>query len=77
MDIQSLPLKFFGNIYSAEGFNPDPEKVSGIQALRPPECKEEMRTFLGMITYLQQFIPRLSEATEPFRKLIKENAVFQ
>ena len=74
--VKEKSIKFFGNVYSAAGVNPDPEKVSAIKALRPPECKEEMRTFLGMINYLQQFIPRLSENTEPFRKLIEENAVF-
>ena len=47
--IKERSIQIFGNIYSAEGVKPDPDKVRSIQALRPPESKDEMRTFIGML----------------------------
>ena len=74
--VKQPSVKFFGNIYSADGVMSDPDKVAAIQALRPPETKTELRTFLGMINYLQQFIPRLSENTAPLREMNKEGVTF-
>ncbi len=67
-DKKQASVKFFGNIYSEKGVTADPDKVSAIVALRPPENKSEVRTFLGMVNYLQQFIPRLSEHTALIRQ---------
>ena len=69
-------IKFFGNVYSKEGVHPDPDKVAAIKSLRPPESKGELKTFLGMINYLQQFIPNLSEHTAPLRAMEKKDVPF-
>ena len=61
-------VKFFGNIYSADGVQADPEKDAAIKAMRPPETKGEVKSFLGMVNYLQQFLPRLSEQTKVLRE---------
>ena len=71
--VKQKSIKFFGHIYSADGVTADPEKVAAIVALRPPENKSEMKTFLGMVNYLQQFIPRLSEHTALLRTLEKKD----
>uniref|UniRef100_A0A3P9MQF2 Gypsy retrotransposon integrase-like protein 1 n=1 Tax=Oryzias latipes TaxID=8090 RepID=A0A3P9MQF2_ORYLA len=42
----------------------------------PPSNKSELETILGMVTYLSKFAPRLSEATDPLRQLLKENSEF-
>ena len=41
--------------------------------MKQPENKKEMQTFLGMVQYLQKFIPHLSVLAEPLRDLIKTN----
>ena len=74
--LKQKSVKFFGNIFSGKGVKADPDKVKAIKSLRPPENRSELRTFSGMINYLQQFIPNLSEHTAPLRELDKDGTVF-
>lgn len=64
-------LKFLGHIISQKGFTADPEKIRVITDFRAPTNKEEVRSFLGLITYVGKFIPDLANATEPLRVLLK------
>ena len=74
--VKQRSVKFFGNIYSAEGVKADPEKITAINSMRPPENKGEVKSFLGMVNYLQKFIPRLSEHTKLLRDLEKKGVHF-
>ena len=74
--VKKPSIKNFGNVYSKDGVHPDPDKVAAIKGLRHPECKSELKTFLGMINYLQQFIPNLSEHTAPLRAIEKRDVPF-
>ena len=76
IDIKKSSVKFFGNIYSADGVQADPAKIEAIVALRPPENKGEVKSFLGMVNYLQKFIPRLSQHTKLLRDLEKKGVHF-
>ena len=43
----------------------------------PPNDKKELKTLLGMVTYLAKFTPQLSEITKPLsRDLLEENIEF-
>ena len=70
-------VTFFGNIYSKHGVTPDPKKVEAIVKLKEPTNKQELQTFLGMITYLAAYIPRLSDYTHNLRQLLWKDADFQ
>ena len=74
--VKQPSVKFFGNIYSAEGVKADPDKVKAITEMRPPETKGEVKSFLGMVNYLQKFIPRLSEHTSLLRSLERKGVHF-
>ena len=74
--VKQRSVKFFGNIYSAEGVSADPDKIKAITAMRPPETKNEVKSFLGMVNYLQKFIPRLSEYTKLLRSLEGKGVLF-
>ena len=69
-------VKFYGNIVGNTGLKVDLEKVKAIVNLPIPTNKTEMSSFLGMCNYLALFVPRLSDATEPLRHLIKKSEVF-
>ena len=69
-------LPFLGHIVSAEGIKPDPEKVEAIRQLPPPRNKSELRTFLGMITYVKRFIPECSTLTAPLSALTGKDTNF-
>ena len=41
-----------------------------------PETKQQLQSFLGMVTYMGNFIPHLSHHTEPLRQLLKKDVMF-
>ncbi len=66
-------VTFLGHTISAKGITPDPKKVSAIVDMPMPTNVKELQRFMGMITYLGKFIPNLSEATAPLRKLLEKD----
>ena len=69
-------VSFFSAIYSREGVEPDPKKVQGIEEMTVPETKQQLQSFLGMVTYMGNFIPHLSHHTEPLKQLLKKDVTF-
>ena len=41
-----------------------------------PETKQQLQSFLGMVTYIGNFIPHLSHHTELLRQLLKKDVMF-
>ena len=74
--IKQESVMFFGGVFSAEGYSPDPEKIQGISEMTPPQTKQELQSFLGAVNYLQMFIPHLSSNTEPLCALLKKENCF-
>ncbi|CAI6350058.1 unnamed protein product [Macrosiphum euphorbiae] len=70
-------VKFLGFIFSAEGVQPDSERIRVIRELNEPSNKKELQSFLGMVNYLRGFIPNLSEIVTPFRLLLKKNVLWE
>ena len=56
---------------------PDPKKVKAIKKMEAPMNKQQLQSFLGMVTYLGQFVQNVSDMTYNMRKLLKKNALFQ
>ena len=69
-------VSFFGAVYSRDGVEPDPRKIQGIEEMTVPETKQHLQSFLGMVTYMGNFIPHLSHHTEPLRQLLKKDVTF-
>ena len=53
-------LTSLGHVVSAHGVKPDPKKVEAITEYPMPKNKTELQRFLGTITYLGKFTPKLS-----------------
>ena len=75
--IRTKSCSFFGNTYTPEGVKPDPKKVEAIKKMEAPQTKQELQSFLGMITYLGQYVKNLSDLTSNLRSLLKKDALFQ
>ena len=58
-------LTFVGDVLSEDGIKPDPRKTSAIVNMDRPQNKEEVRRFMGMVTYFPKFIPQLSTKSAP------------
>ena len=70
--IKQSCVSFLGNIYTPEGIKPDHDKVRDIRNMASPQSKEDVQRFLGMMTYLSQFIPQLADKTHTLRSLVKD-----
>ncbi len=65
-------LTFLGDVISEEGIKPDPKKTTAIENMERPQNKNDVRRFLGMVTYLAKFIPQLSAQSAPLRSLLEQ-----
>lgn len=70
-------IKYLGHILTKQGLKSDPNKTDAILKMPVPEDKKAVSRFLGMLTYLAKFIPKLSIKAEPLRKLIRKNQEWQ
>lgn len=77
-EFEKTSIKFLWHILTQEGLKSDPEKIKAIKDLKTPENnKKELQRLLGMVTYLNKFIPNMSEIREPLRQLLQKNVIWQ
>lgn len=63
-------LDFLGHVISADGIRPTEQKIQALRKFREPRSSDEVRSFLGLVTYVGKFIPDLATITAPLRELI-------
>ena len=71
--IKQESITYFGGVFSAKGYSPDPGKIQGISDMPAPQMKQELQSFLGAMDYLQMFVPHLSHHMELLWVLLKKN----
>ena len=71
LQLRLKQVAYMGHVLTAEGLQPDPEKVKAIKEMPTPTDKQSIQRLLGMTNYLQKFAPRLSEITTPLLELTK------
>ena len=76
LELECPRVSFFGVEYSADGMHPCPKKIQGITEMTPPIDKQQLSSFIGMVTYMGNFVPHLSHHTEPLWAMLKQEAVF-
>ena len=47
-------VAYLGHIVDAQGLHPDPDKVRAIEEAPPPQCISELKSYLGLLTYVLQ-----------------------
>ena len=67
-------LEFFGQIFSKDGCQPDPKRVTALENASKPTNVSEVRSLLGMANYSSKYIPNVATITAPLRDLAKKNA---
>ena len=73
VQLRTPEVKYLGHIITADGFRPDPEKIQAINDMATPTCKEDLQRLLGMVNYLAQYIPNVSEVLAPLRALLRQD----
>ena len=61
---------YFGLHFSEKGLQPTDEKVKAIKEAPTPRNVTELRSFLGMLAALTNFIPKLSTLAHPLYQLL-------
>lgn len=73
---RATEVPFLGHILSSEGVRMSPSKVDAIQKFTAPTTAEHVRSFLGMVTFLGQYIPNLATISNDLRILLKKETPF-
>ena len=69
--------KFLGFLVHSRGIDVDPAKATAIATMRPLVTVKELKSFLGKVSYIWRFIPRLTSITSAFTKLLKKGRSFE
>jgi hypothetical protein len=69
--------KLIGYMVSHRGIDPNPEKVSTITKMKPPESLHDVQKLMGCMATLSKFISQLDVRGLPFFKLLKKHDMFQ
>lgn len=64
-------LTFLGHQVSKEGLDIDEQKVASIRNFRKPQSASEIRSLLGLATFVSPHIERFADLTEPLRRAAK------
>ena len=70
-------VEFLGYIFTQDGLKPSPDKVKALEEAEPPESKEALRSFLGMMGWNQRFIEQFSEMSTVLYDLLNEKDSFK
>ena len=69
-------LEFLGHKIGIHGIRPADEKLSAIDRIKPPTNVREVRSVIGLLGYLNFFIPAYSETIQHMTKLTQKNVPF-
>jgi hypothetical protein len=70
------PGKLLGYMVSFCGIDPNPEKVSAIIKMKPPESLHDVQKLMGCMAALSRFISRLDVRGLPFLSSIRNKTSF-
>ena len=69
-------LEFLGHKIGIHGISPADGKISAIQRIKPPKNVREVRAVIGLLGFLNFFIPAYSETIRHMTKLTRKNTQF-
>ena len=70
-------VSFYGHCWSKHRFSPDPKKIQALNHMEFPLDKETMRSFLGMINYLNRYPALSAHLTAPLNALTHQAADYK
>ena len=69
-------LHFLGHVVSAEGILPDEEHIAAVLKAPAPTDAATLRSFLGLVSWYNKFIPNYATESEPMRACIRQEGDF-
>ena len=71
-----IKVKFLRSVVSADGIEPDPDKIKAIVEWPVPENLTELRAFVGLASYYRRHVEGFSDIAKPLSELTKKNQPF-
>ena len=59
--LKEVEVSYVDHLLTKDGLKPEPDKVCAVKEMPQPDGPKALQRFLGMVTYLSKFIPRLSQ----------------
>ena len=70
--IKTNEIVFFGSVYGKDGIKPDPSKTEDIRKMPTSQDREDLQRFIGLMNYLEAYIPHFADKVSPLRELMKD-----
>eukprot|EP00117_Sycon_ciliatum_P016490 scpid42895/ scgid2937/ Retrovirus-related Pol polyprotein from transposon gypsy; Reverse transcriptase; Endonuclease len=70
-------VQYCGHTISAQGLHQLPSKIDAVGEALPPKNVSEVRSFIGLVTYYQRFLPDMATVLSPITALLQKNQPFQ
>jgi hypothetical protein len=70
-------LTFIGHVVNHDGRHPNPQKIKVVIDFPTPTSTINVRTFLGLTCYYQNYVKSYSRIAMPFFDLTKKDVVFK
>ena len=69
IQFKQTQVSFYGHCWSKHEISPDPKKIQVLKHMEFPPDKEAMRSFLGMINYLNRYSALSAHLAAPLSAL--------
>ena len=69
-------VKYLGHLVDAQGIRPLPKHVETIRQFQPPNSRESLSRFLGLLNFYRPFLPNLAEVVRPLTELLSPKVTF-
>ena len=71
--INQKEVKYVGHTFGSDGLKPSVDRVQAILDMPLPQDRKSLQRFMGMVNYLNKFIPNLSSVSKPLRELLNHS----
>lgn len=67
---------FMGHVISEKGVALNPDRLEAILKMKDPTSKKDVQILLGVVNYVNKYVPNFAIESHPLRELLKKDVVF-
>jgi len=69
-------VKYLGHLVTADGVQPDPDKITAVKEYPRPQTIKDVRAYLGLAGYYRRFVSGFADIAKPLTSLLKKEGKF-